>query len=59
MVISYGQGPSVSVFFQLPAQFLVYSRAVTPLGEPIPLLQDESTMSQESCSWGGRFKGPG
>lgn len=42
VVITYGQGPAVSVFFQLPAQNLVYYRAMTPLdkeGEPIEASQ--------------------
>lgn len=28
--ISYGQGPAVSALFQLPAQNLMYYRAMTP-----------------------------
>lgn len=41
---------SVSVFFQLPAQFLVYYRAETPLGEPIDASQHPYSKKSLLCA---------
>lgn len=65
VVISYGQGPAVSVFFQLPAQNLVYYRAMTPWTRKDSQSkypsdsQEGPTMRQGKGNWGGKFKRPG